>query len=89
MSQFCDQHILTVHTIDKSVVFLCEIWPNKPPTLLFDGLLNVIIVASRLHAMNENVELMFEKLSNLARNLMTVYIHVNFVRDHENIPPLE
>lgn len=48
MSQFRDQHILTVHTIDKSVVFLCEIWPNKPPNLLFDGLLNVIILISRL-----------------------------------------
>jgi hypothetical protein len=37
--------------------------------------------------MNENAELMFKKLSNLARNLITVYIHVNFVRDHENISP--
>lgn len=49
MSQFCDQHILTVHTIDKSVVFLVRDWLNQPPTLLFDGLLNVIILTSRLH----------------------------------------
>lgn len=28
---------------------------------------------------------MFKKLLNLVHNLMTVYIHVNFARDRENI----